>query len=529
MLRWWRWAALPLAGVYLILLATRLGSVITNVNLDADAVSAPVIGQLFGAAPAHASVVLGEFGWYSTLLFELATKWLPGHREIWVLAPLLMALAGAGLVAWSAWSVAGRFSASLSLTLLVCAAPATLRLELSLTQHAPDWFCCALLSAWLVLIVRYGALLRPLLLGLLTLAVGLIVGVNAASDPLLTVAGLIPFAAAVLIAGVVVRGSHSPRTLGAGLATLAFTGAFWGGTLALMSALGVSPEPGLHTSALAAPGKLVSNLGLWLHSVAVLGHGDFFGQDLRFATGLAVLCAGLSVGSLLLVPRLSFGLLRVSVVGGRDEAAASRAGFAVFWSASAVLLSAAFVVSATPVDIHADRYLVGVVYALAALIPMAAAARPPTRVIALVGTCLLALAGVISMAKGEPAQNASGFPSPQTAGAIARLAARQHARIGYAGYWDAAPVTWSTRFRVRVYPVSICDQGQHLCRFDLHYISSWYEPHGQTRSFLLADPSLALVPAPPPSLGRPAATYRVGQITMYVYPYDLAAQIRAEP
>ena len=48
----WRWAAVPFGLLYLILLALRFRGIVTNSNLDADAVSAPVIGQLFGRAPA---------------------------------------------------------------------------------------------------------------------------------------------------------------------------------------------------------------------------------------------------------------------------------------------------------------------------------------------------------------------------------------------------------------------------------------------------------------------------------------------
>ena len=73
---------------------------------------------------------------------------------MWEIAPYLMALAGAGLTAWSVWQVAGPFAASLTAVLLVCAAPATLHLLLSMTQHAPDWFCLGLLAAFLVLLER---------------------------------------------------------------------------------------------------------------------------------------------------------------------------------------------------------------------------------------------------------------------------------------------------------------------------------------------------------------------------------------
>ena len=136
----------------MILLGAQFHDVIRTTYLDSDTASAPVIGQLFGGAPAHATVVLGEFGWYATLLFELATKWLPAHRQIWESAPYAMALAGAALTAWSVWQVAGRWAASLTAVVLVCAAPPTLHLLLSMTQHAPDWFCLALLAAFLVLL-----------------------------------------------------------------------------------------------------------------------------------------------------------------------------------------------------------------------------------------------------------------------------------------------------------------------------------------------------------------------------------------
>jgi hypothetical protein len=197
----------------------------------------------------------------------------------------------------------------------------------------------------------------------------------------------------------------------------------------------------------------------------------------------------------------------------------------VFWCSSAVLLSAAFVLSATPVDVHADRYLVGLIYAAAAVIPVLATGRLRTEVAALAGTCIFALGGVVSMAQGTVERNTQGFPSAAVAKQIARIAVADHVKFGYAGYWDAAPITLASAFRVQVYPVSICDQDAHLCRFDLHFISSWYTPRHGIGSFLLTDPSLANVSAPTPDLGTPSAVYDLGRITMYVYSYDLASKI----
>ncbi|HUE25199.1 MAG TPA: hypothetical protein VMP89_00380 [Solirubrobacteraceae bacterium] len=521
--RRWRWAALPFGVVYLVLLALNYHAIIATAYLDADTVSAPVIGQLLGSAAPHAHVVLGVFGWYSTLLFLLATRSLPLHREIWELAPYAMALAGAGLAAWSVWQVAGRVAASLTAVLLICAAPATLHLLLSMTQHAPDWFCVALLAAWAVLLTRRAAALPSALLFGGALLVGVVVGVNAAGDVLLVFAGIAPFALALGAELAVGRGPRAARAASVGLFTLAVAGASWAITGAAMSALHAAPEAGLNTTALASGGQIGTNFRLWWQSIAVLGNGDFFGHNLSFTTGLSVACAVLSLTAIVVLARAGWGTVR------DPRMAPGRLAFMTFWCSSAAFLTGAFLLSAIPVDIHADRYLVGLIYAAAAVVPVVAMRRAVTEALAIAGTSVVALAGVVSLAQGADTRNTGGFPSQVVSDRIAAIAAREGASVGYSGYWDAAPITWAAHFRVKVYPVSICDRGEHLCRFDLHYITSWYTPRAATRSFLLGDPSLSLVPGPTPDLGRPSAVFHVGQVTMYVYPYDVATRILANP
>lgn len=68
-----------------------------------------MIGELFSQRGPHATVVLGYVPWYATLFFELATKWLPAHREIWEGARYLMLLGGAALIAWQVCQIAGRW------------------------------------------------------------------------------------------------------------------------------------------------------------------------------------------------------------------------------------------------------------------------------------------------------------------------------------------------------------------------------------------------------------------------------------
>jgi hypothetical protein len=521
----WRWAALPLGVLYLVLLLARFRAVIATTNLDADTVSAPVIGELFGSSGPHASVVLGTFGWYSTLLYELATKWLPLHRQVWDVSPSLMALAGAALTAWSVLQIAGRWAASITAVLLICAAPQTLHLLLSMTQHGPDWFCCALLAAFLVLLERRASTVSPLLLVSLAVLVGTIVGVNAASDVLVTIAGLVPFALAVLVSYALARDPNSVRALQATVVMLGVVGLAWGITHAAMSALSVGPEPGLHTTRLASSGQIAANFRLWWQSIAALGNGDYFGRAASFSAGLAVACAALSIAAVALLPRVGWIELRRRAAPKGLPAPAGRLACVVFWCSSAILLSAAFLLSALPLDIHADRYLVGLVYAAAAMIPVLATGRRLSEALTLLGTCVFALAANTSMLQGVYTRNTARFPSTDIARQIASVAATHHLTYGYAGYWDASPITWATHLGVRVFPVSVCDQNEHLCRFDLHVITSWYRPRPGIRSFLLIDPAQPLIRAPTPDLGSPAAVYHVGRIAMYVYPYDLAMRI----
>jgi hypothetical protein len=523
------WSSLvaPALGVlYLILMAHQLDGAIRATNLDADAASGPVIGELFGAAPAHANIVLGEFGWYATLLFDLATKWLPHHRQVWEVAPYVMALAAAALAAWSVWQVAGARAAGLTAVALACASPATLRLELSTTQHAPDWFCLALLGTFLIWLQGHAARVRWPVLIAPVLIIGVIVGVNAKSDVLLAVAALAPFGLALIATAVRVPGPGSRRALVTGLATLVVAAVAWHITAVAMAKLAVAPEPGLKTTQLAAS-KAGHNFTLWWKSIAVLGNGDFFDHALSPRTVLAFACAVVSIAAVVSVPWLTWRALRGHADIGTPSAP-QRHAFYVFWCASAILLTLAFLVSAAPVDIHADRYLVGLLYAGATVVPAATAARPRAAAAVIAGTCVFALGGVVSLARGA-ANDRSEFHTPVSTGVaaqIARIAAREHLTVGYAGYWDAAPVTWATRFRVQVYPVAVCDGGARLCRFDLHFISSWYEPRPGTGSFLLTDNSSSQsVTTPTPDLGRPTAVYRIGSITMYAYRYDLAARI----
>ncbi len=144
-------------------------------------ISPLVIAELFSDR-AGGHVITSNFPWYSTLIFEEATKWLPAHRQIWELAPLLLALLSIALMSWSALRVAGRWAAALTAVILLCAGPAVLELMFWLTDHTPTWYSPALLAAFLVLLTDSRLSIGWLPLTVITLFIGAVVGIDLATD-----------------------------------------------------------------------------------------------------------------------------------------------------------------------------------------------------------------------------------------------------------------------------------------------------------------------------------------------------------
>jgi hypothetical protein len=190
--------------------------------------------------------------------------------------------------------------------------------------------------------------------------------------------------------------------------------------------------------------------------------------------------------------------------------------------------------------------LVGAIYAVAALLPLLAAGGNATsrggvrvgdnarsqggvtvggnafaRIVVTAGATIFALSGLVSLLNNEELE--SGNPSYSLYNQVAQVAAAEHLTVGYADYWDAAPLIWSTHFKLRAYPVQDC--APNLCWSALHMITSWYTPRPAQRTFLLANSAEPIPAAPMPNLGKPSIVHQIGTITMYVYPYDIASRM----
>ena len=131
--------------------------------------------------------------------FELSTHWVPFHRQVWEVAPWLVAVAGIVLVAWSAAKVAGRWAGLVVAAVLICASPRLLTIQFGSDLHGATVVNVCVLGAFLVLLVLHGGRIgRPATHVLLCVLVSAVTAAGLSSDALLAPAGLVPFVAAGL-------------------------------------------------------------------------------------------------------------------------------------------------------------------------------------------------------------------------------------------------------------------------------------------------------------------------------------------
>ena len=284
------------------------------------------------------------------------------------------------------------------------------------------------------------------------------------------------------------------------------------------------------TLGFASEGVLSGNFGLWWQSLALLG-GDFYSRSITLLPIVYFSAAALTVAAVVLIAWVAqFELRNVgstnTITSGDGPSTASvrpaRDAFVVAWGMSALLVSVAFVVTSAPEGLTTSRYLVGVLMAAAALVPLVARRREMMAVV-VVAVSIYCISGLISIARGEASR--SGGVTQSDVDTFASLARLDNVDHGYAGYWDAAPITWKSGFHVLTYPVEECRAG--ICRAYLGNDSAWYEPHGEERTFLITNTSRPGMESVPASLGPPAYAIRVGaSYTFNVYDYDIASRIR---
>ena len=515
-----RWLPPAAALFYVIVLARRLGSVVDQLTWNADYVSVMALGQSVATSGKAGRAVIIQIGYY---WFDLATQRLPYHRVIWDFGPYLMALLALGLIGWAAWRLGGRFAGLLAASIGLAASPLVLSTQAAQSFHGTTWFGDALLAAYLcwLLGAQRSRAATVIVSGLVATAAGL----ATATDPLLLPAGDAPFAAALAL-------TMWARPAQLGRPRLVAAGATLGGT-------------GLVAGALSIGDRLAGYGSSFPRGLTHLVTPEHFAGNLRqLATGIFEVAgmprSGDGVLGYLLGASLLAGILlpMVWLISSLRSEKMPAATVAVlgFWSASALLVAAAFLFSDIPSDFlqNSARYLVPMFYVAVATAPLWAASSERRAALVALPASLLIVANGAAVDRVASARGFEPSFSPGLAGPIAFLEQRGLTR-GYAAYDEASPISYRSDFALHVYPVieqpptseDVC--GTAICPFAYNSISDWYQGHtGPT--FILIDTALSRMNHPPPAdLDTPIATYKVGRFLIYVYADDVAAHMGVPP
>ena len=374
---------LAFGGAYLGFLFTDFGAIVRGIYLNADNVAGPVIGELYGQAPSSATVILGYHPWYTTLWFELATRHVPFHREVWEVGPWVASVAGIGGVAWATAKAAGRWAGVLVAVVLVCAGSTLLTTQFASDIHGTTAVHVCLLDAFLVLLVTRQGLIGGRWWNLVLCAlVAAITAAGLASDSLLGLTGLIPFVVAGLIVAWLLPRAIGRRialtVVGIGVASLV------GSRIAISAMHARHVYTGKHATNFTAWDQLGAHIQQVAQSLATLFNGDFGGAAVGARSVLAFACAlvlAWAAFRAFVAARAWYREVRARL-GTRDlDASASSVARAVqltYWSIAALLpfVGALFSSFATT---NAGRYFLSTAYGILSSLQYVCAKEFPQR------------------------------------------------------------------------------------------------------------------------------------------------------
>lgn len=522
-------AAGALAVIYFALFVLRFAGNIAALDWVSDYSSGFLLAETLVKTGTGGNTVISTTGAYAPLWFGLLTAHLPLHRQLWEIMPAVLFVGTALTIGWSVAQVAGRRAALLAVLIVLVASPWALRFFIAAVAHNTVYPCTALLGAYLIWLTRGHERRRSTAIAVVLLS-ALVLGVCIASDALLIVTGLIPFAITALAAGM-------RRTRESKLVALSALATALGAipiailTAAIMRSAGYVTVP--PAAELAPLSIIAENAKLLFEGFRELSNG-YLGATHpgRLHSEIGFACDAVMVAALLTV--LVVGgrrTVRFISSGRRRHHAESPAQLALglhtfYWFASALLVCAAFVFS-KPVEAgRHESYYATVIFSIAAIVPLLIARGRIAYWLVPSAACVFFLGSIVGLKRNYLQVNQPAIS--HYAAEITDLAEANHVRTGYAGYWDAAGLTWNSHERVIVRPLVQCvnpnPAGAAICPFVLMRTPSWYVPQ-RRHTFLLVDPNNLFVTALPPGLGPPIANYTIGPIQMYVYPYDIASRL----
>jgi hypothetical protein len=514
----------PVLGVaaYGVVLAQRVPSLVHD-TATSDSVGPMVIAESLPQARAGSSVVMGNAAHYTTLWFDEVTRALPGHRTLWQAMPYVLSLLGLLLLAETVRRLAGWRGALVTLAIGIATPPLLLLPLLAQAYHSTTFVNGIVLAAALVWLARTPRLRSPsVIAGAAVIAV--VTGLDIASDPLLLVTGVAPFAAAAALVAWRRRERRAVETLAAvgGVTLVALLTA--GVTVLAMGHAGFRVE-GLPLR-LASTSRAQDNLTLLGHLVLDMANGRLSLHGLGDLGVVRLLC-GVLVVVAVFVPL--YLLARVMAPRRRDATTtdagtgAARDLFLAYWGLCAVFLAVAFVATTLPLDRNSIRYLPPLFYAVAATVPLLATRVAWARASVALAVAFVGVVGAVLLHRATLVDDFNVQPQYGD-GLIAAL--EQHGlHHGYAGYWQANLLTWQSDGRIQsraVQQSADCRAAQPgwFCPYPIFTVSDWYAPDSGP-TFVIRERGGAFVPDPPPA--PPAETFSYDRFDVYVYRYDVGA------
>jgi hypothetical protein len=513
-----------LAGIYLILFVLRFAGNIAAIDWVSDYSSGFTLAETIVRAGTGGHTVISTTGAYVPLWFGLITAKLPLHRQLWEISPTLLFIGSALTIGWSVARLASRREAALSVLLILVASPWALRFFMAAVAHNVVYPGTALLGAYLVWLARAHRGSR-VAFAIPPLA-GVALGTCVASDSLLIVSGVIPFGLTAAIAAV--RRSRASRLVGLSAFTtivVAIPVAF--ATSAIMRSAGyVTLSPPAKLSPIAS---LPEHARLLFEGFRELSNGYLgSGWPGKLHSEIGIACDIVMLGALLTMLFVGLrGATRFASSGLKSRRTDASGELALglhmaYWTSSALAVCAAFIFSTTAGGTRHESYYATAIFSVAAIVPLLIPRARRVRWLILAGTCVFFLGSIVGLKRNYI--QVTQPPLASYARRIAQLAEANSVRTGYAGYWDASSLTWNSHERVIVRPLIGCAGGAGICPFFLMRTPSWYTPQ-RRHTFLLVDPNQLYVTTLPPGLGPSIASYSIGPIKMYIYPYDIASRL----
>lgn len=521
------WAPVAFAIVFVLQHVRTLGTVRDSLASHADFASVPVLAELMSHRAPGAVVTLGDYRWYEALWLLRATKFLPSHQTVWEFVPFVLWAIAVACVAVAVRRVSTRWAAWTAAALLICGG-LTMRATLwSLNTHGPAAVHATILGLAAVLLVQARGRERFAWWALVSALILIPVTALGATDPLLPVVGIAPFLVACLVLA-----WRTSDWIAAAYGVVVAGGSAIGGLVIVHIADGQHYSWTHRAVTWVGADKFASQLGLLPGALSSLISRPVWGDAVNKTSALAMGAALLGLVALVVVVRAAIRVvwpqLRAGLGPARPAAEArreiAREVLLAFWVSALVLTCAIYVLTSAAFDVWSGRYVVTAWVAVCVLLPVVAEIGGQRLLGAAVASVIAGVATLIVIANPKPTRDTP-YPSHDTVASIAQWAKAQGATSGYAGFWDAIPLTWQSRFGLLVYPVTPCADPAHSCPMYEHQISSWYGPGDRGRRLFVVDSRMPGQPAVDPAFGKPVAERAFGSITVYVYPKDITPQL----